>query len=88
MPTFPTAVYTLCVLTSLGCTILLIRTYAHNRTKLLLWTALGFVGLSLNNLALLLDLVVFPAVDLIALRQLAALGAVILLLYGFVWEVD
>lgn len=88
MLTFPTAVYALCVFTCLSCTALLIRTYVRNRTKLLLWSALGFIGLSINNLVLLLDLAILPSIDLFAFRQLAALSAVSVLLYGFIWEVD
>jgi hydrogenase/urease accessory protein HupE len=82
------AVYVLCAATCLGCTVLLIRAYARSRTALLLWSALGFVGLSINNLLLVLDLVFLPDVDLLIARQLAALSAVAVLLYGFIWKVD
>jgi len=88
MPTFPTLVYVLCVMTSLLCTLLLVRTYLRNRTALLLWSALGFVGLTINNFVLLVDVVILPDVDLLMLRQVSALGALAVLLYGFVWEVD
>jgi uncharacterized membrane protein len=85
---FPSAVYLLCVATSLACTALLIRTYLQNRTPLLLWSALGFIGLSINNFFLFIDLIVFPEVDLAILRQLTALAGLSVLLYGFIWEVD
>lgn len=88
MLSFASAVYVLCVVTSLACTALLIRAYLRSRTSLLLWSALGFVGLSVNNVVLLLDTTVFPDIDLLPLRLIATLGALSVFLYGFIWEVD
>ncbi|HVO16752.1 MAG TPA: DUF5985 family protein [Alphaproteobacteria bacterium] len=88
MATFPAAVYLLCLATSLLCTYLLIRSYRRSRTRLLMWTALCFVFLAANNLSLVADLLVFPEVNLLWLRQLSSLGAVVVLVYGFVWEAD
>jgi hypothetical protein len=88
MTTFPVLVYLLCVAGSLACTGLLVRSYLHTRTALLLWSAAGFVFLSANNFFLFLDLVVFPDIDFLIWRQLSALAAVAVLLYGFIWEVD
>lgn len=87
---FPTAVYILCFLTSVACAWLLGRSYLANRTRLLLWSSICFTFLSLNNLALVLDLVVWPspAVDLRLPRLLLALAAAISLIWGFVWEVE
>lgn len=76
----------LACLTSLGCTVLLLRAYLASGARLLLWSALCFVGLSVNNVFLFLDLVVFPDFDLRPWRLLAALAGVAALLYGFVWE--
>jgi hypothetical protein len=84
----PTAVYILCLITSTVCTVLLLRAYFRSRTRLLLWTALSFVCLALNNLFLVADMVIFPDVDLWLLRPLAALAAIGVLLYGFVWEAE
>jgi hypothetical protein len=84
----PTAVFLLCLVTSSVCAGLLLRAYAKNRTKLLLWSALSFVLLAVNNLFLVLDVVVFPDVHLWPFRQAAAVGAVAVLLYGFTWEVE
>ena len=82
-------VYLLCLATSLVCMLLLVRGYRRSRTSLLLWSALCFVGLALNNLLLFLDVVIFPVeVDLLPYRTLTLLGAVAVLLYGFVWEAD
>ena len=87
---FPTAVYILCFLTSAACAWLLGRSYLANRTRLLLWSSICFVFLALNNLALVLDLVVWPSpeVDLRLPRLLLALAAAVSLIWGFVWEVE
>jgi hypothetical protein len=83
------AVYLLCMATSVVCLILLARSYARSRTRLLLWSALCFVFLALNNLLLFVDVVVFPVeVDLQPYRQLTSLIGVGVLLYGFIWEAD
>lgn len=80
------AVYALCLLTSLLCAFLLMRAWRQARTRLLLWTAIGFGFLALNNLALVADMVVFPDLYLWPARALASLAALCLLLYGFIWE--
>lgn len=87
---FPTAVYILCFLTSATCAWLLGRSYVANRTRLLLWSSICFIFLALNNLALVLDLVVWPSpeVDLRLPRLLLALAAVSSMLFGFVWRVE
>lgn len=84
----PTAVYLLCLVTSIACAGLLLRAYRRNRTKLLLWTALSFVLLAFNNLFLVADLVIFPELFLWPWRQAAAVGAIGVLLYGFTWEIE
>jgi hypothetical protein len=84
----PAAVYLLCLLTSVGCAALLVRSWRRTRTRLLLWSALGFVLLAMNNLMLVLDLMVLPEVNLMPLRYGTSLGAVAVLLYGFIWEVE
>jgi hypothetical protein len=84
---FPTIVYLLCLLTSLACAWMLGRSYFRNGTRLLLWSGVCFGFLALNNLALVLDLVVWPEdVDLRLLRLALALAAIVSLLWGFVWE--
>lgn len=84
----PAAVYVLCLVTSAACAALLARTWARSRSRLLLWTALSFVFLALNNLFLVLDVLVFPKIDLWPLRQAAMIAALGVLLYGFIWEAD
>ena len=83
----PEIVYVLCALTSVLCAGLLIRAYRQNRSRLLLWSTLCFIGLALNNILLFVDLVVTgPDVDLSLLRSLTALGALATLVIGLVWE--
>jgi hypothetical protein len=79
-------VYALCALTSAGCAILLARGYRRRRTRLLLWSTLCFAGLALNNGLLFIDLVLVPSLDLSVWRGLTGLGALLLLLYGLVWD--
>jgi hypothetical protein len=82
----PTLIYALCALTSLFCTVLLARGYRETRARLLLWTALCFAGLALNNIILFVDLRVVPTVDLSVWRSLPAVVGVALLIYGLVWD--
>jgi hypothetical protein len=86
MLSFQTIIYSLCLLTSAACAILLVRSYGQSRAKLLLWSALCFILLAVNNLLVVIDLVVLPSVDLVPLRNLASLAAVSVLLFGFIWE--
>ncbi|MGH6876483.1 MAG: DUF5985 family protein [Rhizomicrobium sp.] len=83
-----TAVYVLCLLTSAACAGLLARSWFRSGTRLLLWSALCFAMLALNNLFVILDIVILPQVDLSTLRDLATLLGLAFLLYGFIWEVD
>jgi hypothetical protein len=80
------AVYILCALTSLLCAVLLLRAWRRSRLRLLLWSALCFAGLAVNNGVLLLDLVIFPDVDFAVMRGATALVSVAVLLYGLIWE--
>lgn len=80
-------IYALGTLTSLLCAVLLLRGYARGRRKLLLWSGLCFVGLTLSNALLFVDLVLVPEdVNLHLLRLGTAAVAMLLLLYGLVWE--
>lgn len=78
----------LAVLTSLACMVLLFRAYAASGVRLLLWSALCFVFLSLNNLLVFVDLVIFPEIDLRLYRLGAALVGIVFLLYGFILEAE
>lgn len=84
----PTAVYLLCLATSSACAAMLLRAWRKSGAKLLLWTAISFVFLALNNFFLVADKVLFPDTYLTPLRQLTAALALGVLLYGFIWEVE
>ena len=80
------AIYTLCMLTSAACAGLLLFAWRRSRYRLLLWSGLCFAGLTLNNLALVIDKVVLPDIDLSIWRTSLALLAMVVLLYGLIWE--
>lgn len=81
-------VYTLCFLTSAVCALLLVRSFFRTKTRLLLWSAVSFSLLAVNNFFVLADLILFPEANLLAFRYLAALAAVIVLIYAFIWEIE
>ena len=82
----PEAVYILCAATSFVCAWLLAVSYRRQRTRLLLWSMLCFVGLAINNLLLVLDLVIVPDTDLSLLRALTGVASMILLVIGLIGE--
>jgi len=84
----PSAVYFLCFFTSTACAVLLTRGYRRSGARLLLWSAACFVLLALNNLTLIFDLLIFPDINFRLLRLAFALGAVAVLLFGFIWDLD
>ena len=79
-------VYVLCALTGSVCAYLLLRSYRANRMRLLLWSGVCFTGLALNNVLLFVDKVLVADTDLSLLRSASALAAVLVLLYGLIWE--
>ncbi len=80
-------VYVLGALTTLLCAALLLRAFVRVRRRLLLWSGLCFVGLTVSNVLLFVDLVLTPPyVSLYLWRLATAGGAMALLLYGLIWE--
>lgn len=79
-------IYLLCTITSLACAWLLLGSYRRTGHRLLFWSGLCFASMTLNNFILTLDKVVYPDVDLLLLRLVAALVSVALLLYGLIFE--
>lgn len=80
------AVYILGFLVTLSCGILLLRAYGSSRKRLLLWSGICFLGLAISNLLVFVDLVILPGVDLYLLRLVTAAVAMVILLYGLIWE--
>lgn len=82
-------IYSLCALTSVTCLVLLWRSWRTSGARLLFWSALCFAALSVNNVLLVVDRIIFPVeVDLGVWRLFWAFAAVLLLLFGLVWEED
>lgn len=81
-----TVIYVLCALTSGACAVLLWRGWRRSHARLLFWSSLCFVGLSLNNLLLVVDTQVMPQTDLAIVRMLPALIGAALLVYGLIWD--
>lgn len=79
-------VYFLCALTSVACAVLLVRSWRRSPIRLLMWVALGFIGLAINNVILFVDRVLARDTDLHALRDFSGLVAVTVLLFGLIWE--
>lgn len=79
-------IYALCAVTSLACTVLLLRGYRRGRGRLLLWSSGCFLFLALNNAMLFVDLVLVPSIDLSVARSSVGLVAVTLLLASFIWD--
>jgi hypothetical protein len=78
------AVYILCALTSLACAILLVRGYLANKVPLLMWTALCFCALAVNNGMLLIDVLSAHEINLTLARKLPALLGIVLMLHGLI----
>src|SRR5688572_31792610 len=58
------------------------------RSRLLLWSTLCFVGLTISNVLLFFDLMIFTELDLRPWRLSFALAGLLFLLYGFIWEAE
>ena len=83
-----TGVYLLCALMSVACAGILIREYVRSHTRLLLWSSLSFACMAVSNLLMFAGFVVWPAIDLSLARAASAAVAVVLLIFGLVWQVE
>jgi hypothetical protein len=81
-------IFSLCALAAAACAYLLLHAYARGGYRLLLWSGLCFVGLTLNNLMLVVDKIIVPHVDLSIARVSLALIAMTVLLYGLIWDAE
>ena len=81
-------VYSLCALTALTCAVMLFSAYKRSANRLLLWSSLCFAGLTVNNLLVIVDELLIESIDFYTYRNIAALTAMLLLLYGLIWESD
>ncbi len=81
-------IYLLCAITCLGAAVLLWRGYRRSRQRLLYWSSLCFAILAVSNGLLILDLVVFPDVYILPWRNFVTQIALLVLLYGLIFESD
>lgn len=79
-------IYALCALLCAWIAWSLWRHYAGTKSRVLFWSALCFSGLTVNNLLLVVDKLLGPAMDLSFLRLATAFVALCLLLFGLVYE--
>jgi hypothetical protein len=86
--TAPALVYMFCFVTCAVCAALLIRSWLRNRARLLLWIAISFSFLAVNNFFLFADTTLFPNFDLSLYRTLSAVAGVSILIIGLIWEAE
>ena len=79
-------VYVLCAVTSAICALLLLRGWLQSRSRLLMWSAGCFVLLTLNNVLLVADRLIWTGTDLGLARGATGLAALIVLVAGLVWD--
>jgi len=79
-------VYALGFFITLTCAVLLLKAYVRVRSRLLFWSGLCFVGLTLSNALLVVDLIFVPEVSLYVWRLATAAAAMLVLVFGLVWE--
>ena len=81
-------VYSLGFVVTFICAALLLRAYVRVRSRLLFWSGLCFVGLTLSHALLVIDLIFVPEINLYVWRLGSAAVAMLVLLFGLVWESD
>jgi hypothetical protein len=81
-------IYFICAGASAFCAFLLIRGYFRRRTRLLFWSSVYFCGQTIANLLLVLDLVVFPDVNMALARRVVAVVTTGLFLFALIAEVE
>jgi hypothetical protein len=79
-------VYILCAATSILCAVLMFRSYRRQHSRLLLLSTLCFLGLAVNSLLLVADLLVLREIDLRLARTAVAYVTMLGFLLGLVWE--
>jgi hypothetical protein len=86
MPVVEALIYPMALLASIGCMLILFHAYLRSGRRLLLWSALCFIGLSLNNLLLYVDFAFLLQTDIRVYRLCASLAGLLPLLGGIVWD--
>ena len=86
MSFLPELVYILCAITALSCTLLLLRAWLSQRVRLLLWSAVCFLGLTIENVLLFVDMVILPEINLAMLRNAIALAGLLCLVLALILD--
>jgi hypothetical protein len=68
------------------CAVLLLRAYVRTRSRLLLWSGACFLGLTIANALLFVDLAIVPDADLYLWRLAVAGTSIVLLVHGLIFE--
>ena len=80
-------IYVLCSITALICAVMLLLGSRRTGSRMLFWSGLCFAGLAFTNLVVVVDaLRLFPHENFSSLRLGSALIALMLLLYGLIFE--
>ncbi len=72
--------------TALLCAILSFRGYLQNKYKLLFWSGWCFAGLTLSNLVMVIDVYIFPDINLGLVRLFLGLLSLLVLIYGLIFN--
>jgi len=70
------------------CAVLLLRAFGSVRKRLLFWSGLCFAGLAASNALVVADLFLVPEIDLYRARLAIAASAMLVLVYGLIFESD
>lgn len=83
-------IYICCALVSIACAVLLTRSYRRSRGRVLLWVALAFGFLALNNIFVCVDLILFPDLEMWGsiVRNVLLSTAGTVLVGGMLWELS
>lgn len=80
-------IYVLCAMTALVCAVMLLLGSRRTGSRMLFWSGLCFAGLAFTNLVVVVDAMqVMPNENFSTLRLGSALLALMLLLYGLIFE--
>lgn len=82
----PAIVFSMSLIASAICALLLARAFARSGVRMLFWSAVSFGFLAVNNALAVIDIVALPDSSIPELRLSASLIAVGVLIYGFIWR--
>lgn len=78
--------YVMNILVCLICAVLLVVGWRRTRSRLIMWSALCFLLLTINNALIFADVLIVPDTDLSLVRAGSALMGFSVLLFGLIWE--